>query len=48
MTLKSNQLSIVMLGPSGAVGTEALNTLLQFKNIQQLTLLGRRVKSIKF
>lgn len=42
MTLKSNQLSIVMLGASGAVGTEALNTLLQHKNIQQLTLLGRK------
>jgi uncharacterized protein YbjT (DUF2867 family) len=41
MTLKSNQLSIVMLGASGAVGTETLNTLLQLKNIQQLTLLGR-------
>jgi uncharacterized protein YbjT (DUF2867 family) len=41
MTLKSNHLSIVMLGASGAVGTETLNTLLQFKNIKQLTLLGR-------
>ena len=41
MTLKSNQLSIVMLGASGAVGTETLNKLLQLKNIQQLTLLGR-------
>ncbi|MEB8345768.1 hypothetical protein OO010_06900 [Flavobacteriaceae bacterium KMM 6898] len=41
MTLKSNQLSIVMLGASGAVGTETLNTLLPLKNIQRLTLLGR-------
>ena len=41
MTLKSNQLAIVLLGASGAVGTEALNALLQLKNIQQLTLLGR-------
>ena len=41
MTLKSNQLSIVMLGASGAVGTETLNKLLHRKNIQQLTLLGR-------
>lgn len=41
MTLKSNQLSIVMLGASGAVGTETLSALLQRKNIQKLTLLGR-------
>jgi uncharacterized protein YbjT (DUF2867 family) len=41
MTLKPNQLSIVMLGASVAVGTEALNTLLQLKNSQQITLLGR-------
>lgn len=41
MTLTSNQLSIVMLGASGAVGTQALKALLQFKNIKQLTLLGR-------
>ena len=41
MSLKSNQLSIVMLGASGAVGTETLKALLQPKNIQQLTLLGR-------
>jgi uncharacterized protein YbjT (DUF2867 family) len=30
-----------MLGASGAVGTETLKALLQSKNIQQLTLLGR-------
>lgn len=42
MTLQSNQQSIVMLGASGAVGTATLNTLLEFKNIQQLTLLGRK------
>ena len=42
MALKSRQFSIVMMGASGAVGTEALNTLLQLKNIQQLTLLGRK------
>ena len=41
MSLKPNQQSIVMLGASGAVGTEALNTLLKLKNIKQLTLLGR-------
>lgn len=42
MSLKSNTLSVIMLGASGAVGTEALNTLLQLKNINQLTLLGRK------
>ena len=41
MTLKSDQISIVMLGASGAVGTETLQALLQIKNIRQLTLLGR-------
>lgn len=41
MTLKSNPLSIVMLGASGAVGTATLNALLQFKNIKKLTILGR-------
>ncbi len=41
MTLKTDQQSIVMLGASGAVGTETLNTLLQMKSIKQLTLLGR-------
>ena len=41
MTLESNQVSVVMLGASGAVGTEALNALLQLKNIRQITLLGR-------
>ena len=45
MTLNSNQLSIVMLGASGAVGTETLNTILQLKNIKQLTLLGRKTIS---
>lgn len=42
MALKSNPLSIVMLGASGAVGTETLNTLLQLNTIEQLTLLGRK------
>ncbi|ARV14772.1 NAD(P)H-binding protein [Polaribacter sp. SA4-12] len=41
MSLKPNQQSIVMLGASGAVGTETVNTLLKLKNIKQLTLLGR-------
>lgn len=42
MTVKNTPLSIVMLGVSGAVGTETLSTLLQVKNIRQLTLLGRK------
>jgi len=42
MNQKNDKLSIVMLGASGAVGTESLKTLLQFHNIQQLTLLGRK------
>lgn len=33
--------SIVMLGASGAVGTEAMKVLLRSKNIDKLTLLGR-------
>ena len=41
MSLKPNQQSIVILGASGAVGTETLNTLLKLKNIKQITLLGR-------
>ena len=41
MSTKPNQQSIVMLGASGAVGTETLNTLLKLKNIKQITLLGR-------
>jgi uncharacterized protein YbjT (DUF2867 family) len=41
MTLETNYVSVVMLGASGAVGTATLNTLLQFKNIKQVTLLGR-------
>jgi uncharacterized protein YbjT (DUF2867 family) len=42
MSLNTKQQSIVMLGASGAVGTEALKALLQLKNIKQLTLLGRK------
>ncbi|MBO0593667.1 hypothetical protein I2486_19890 [Cellulophaga sp. E16_2] len=41
MTLQSNQTAIVMLGASGAVGTETLQVLLQLKSIPQLTILGR-------
>lgn len=42
MTLNTKQQSIVMLGATGAVGSETLKTLLQLKNIEQLTLLGRK------
>lgn len=42
MTSISNQQSIVMLGASGAVGTAALNELITLKNIQKITLLGRK------
>ena len=45
MTLRSNQISIVMLGASGAVGTEALQALLKTNNTQKLTLLGRNLIS---
>ena len=41
MPLKSNEVSVVILGGSGAVGKAALKTLLQLNNIQQITLLGR-------
>ncbi|MFI8604064.1 NAD(P)H-binding protein [Cellulophaga baltica] len=41
MSLESKQTAIVMLGASGAVGTETLQALLQLKSIPQLTILGR-------
>lgn len=41
MTSKTNLNSIVMLGASGAVGSEALKSLLDHKDLHQLTLLGR-------
>lgn len=41
MTNKTNPYSIVMLGATGAVGSEVLKTLLNKKNINRLTLLGR-------
>ncbi|BHH84906.1 Rossmann-fold NAD(P)-binding domain-containing protein [Desulforhopalus sp. 52FAK] len=34
--------SVVMLGATGAVGTETVNKLLTIENIERLTLLGRR------
>lgn len=45
MNLNHKQQAMVMLGASGAVGTETLKTLLQIKNIQRITLLGRRTIS---
>lgn len=42
MTLHAKPQSIVMMGASGAVGTEVLKTLLQVSTITQLTLLGRK------
>ena len=45
MTLISNQRSIVMLGASGAVGTEVLSSLIQLKKYIRLTLLGRKTIS---
>lgn len=38
----NNATSIVMMGASGAVGTQVLQTLLDNKNIKKLTLLGRK------
>lgn len=42
MASNSDQLAIVMLGASGAVGTETLNALLDSQNLKKLTLLGRK------
>lgn len=42
MTLHAKPQSIVMMGASGAVGTEVLKTLLPVSTITQLTLLGRK------
>ena len=39
--MENKALSVVMLGASGAVGTQALRVLVERKDIQQLTLLGR-------
>lgn len=35
-------LSIIVLGATGAVGTETIKTLITFSNLSKLTLLGRR------
>ena len=42
MNQETKTLSIVMLGASGAVGTQAVNKLLTMSEINQLTILGRR------
>ena len=39
---KQNNLSVVMMGATGAVGGEALKTLLGFSAINRISLLGRR------
>jgi uncharacterized protein YbjT (DUF2867 family) len=41
MTSNFDKLAVVMLGASGAVGTETLQKLLTLPNIERLTLLGR-------
>lgn len=47
MNYKNDNISVVMLGASGAVGTQALNHLLNQKQIKSLILLGRRsIKNI--
>lgn len=40
--MHQNNLSVVMLGASGAVGTQVLENLLIAKEVEQLTLLGRK------
>ena len=42
MTNNNEIISVVMLGATGAVGTQTLNHLLKSKNINSLILLGRR------
>ena len=42
METKTNQQSVVMLGASGAVGSETVSSFLELNNLQKLTLLGRR------
>jgi saccharopine dehydrogenase-like NADP-dependent oxidoreductase len=37
----SDALSVVILGGSGAVGTQVLQTLLKNKSLKQVTILGR-------
>ncbi len=39
---KSSQKSIVIMGATGAVGTEVVKSLTQFNQVSNLTLLGRR------
>lgn len=47
-TLTKSEISVVILGATGAVGGETLETLLQCKNVSKISLLGRRpVEDIK-
>ncbi len=39
--MNTKSISVIMLGASGAVGSESLNTLLKFDNIKRITILGR-------
>jgi len=39
--MKAKSISVVMLGASGAVGSHTLQTLLNQKNIEKITILGR-------
>lgn len=41
-------LNIIMMGASGAVGTEVVRTLCKMPELQQLTLLGRRAPTFSF
>lgn len=43
MNLKTDQISVVIIGASGAVGSETLKTLLQLRNVSKITILGRRI-----
>ena len=43
MNLKTDQISVVIIGASGAVGSETLKTLLQLRNVSRITILGRRI-----
>lgn len=40
--MASNKLSIIMMGATGAVGTETIKELITFSNLKKLSLLGRR------
>lgn len=42
MSQKTKLISVVMLGATGAVGTQVLKSLLNFPNVQNISILGRR------